>query len=45
MKSKMKKLLMTLTTSICTIMALSISASACAWAHFQPEEPECLKKR
>jgi cyclic lactone autoinducer peptide len=44
MKSEIKKLFITLTSYICTKMAFSISASACSWSTFQPEEPKCLRK-
>lgn len=44
MKSKIVRLFVILATSICTLMALSISASACSWGAYQPEEPKCLRK-
>ncbi len=44
MKSKIKKLVVTLTSCVCTKMAFSVSASACSWNTFQPEEPKCLRK-
>lgn len=44
MKSKVIKLFLNLVTIICTLAALSTSASACYWAMYQPEEPECLRK-
>lgn len=44
MKSKIVRLFVMLATSICTLMALSVSASACNWALYQPEEPKCLRK-
>lgn len=43
MKSKLGKMLITLVAGLCTTMALSISASACIWGFYQPEEPECLR--
>gem|GEM_PF-1237438 len=45
MKSKIIRLFVTLATSICTLMALSVSASACTWCAYQPEEPKCLKNK
>jgi len=44
MKNKINKFFITLTSYVCTKMAFSISASACSWGAFQPEEPKCLKK-
>ncbi|MFL0194370.1 cyclic lactone autoinducer peptide [Clostridium sp. WILCCON 0269] len=44
MKTKFIKILITLSTLICTLMAFTISASACNWGWYQPEEPECLRK-
>jgi len=40
----MKRKMTALIASICTVMALSISASACVFAYYQPEEPEALRK-
>lgn len=44
MKGRIRKLFTVLMASICTAMALSVSASACMWGYYQPEEPECLRK-
>lgn len=44
MKNKINKLVVTLTSNVCTKMAFSVSASACSWSAFQPEEPKCLRK-
>lgn len=44
MKERIRKVFLTVMTSICTIMAVSVSASACTWGYYQPEEPECLRK-
>lgn len=44
MGNSIKKLAVTLTSNICTKMALTVSASACTWSMYQPEEPKCLKK-
>jgi AgrD protein len=44
MKNKIAKVFMTLVAVICTSMALTVSASACFWCFYQPEEPECLRK-
>jgi cyclic lactone autoinducer peptide len=49
MKSKMiigtleKKFIKALVV-VCTMMAATISVSACMWGLYQPEEPECLRK-
>ena len=40
----MKRKMIALISTICTVVALSISASACALAYYQPEEPEALRK-
>ena len=40
----MKRKMTALIASICTVMALSISASACVFGYYQPEEPEALRK-
>lgn len=29
---------------IFTLIATSVSASACIWGTYQPEEPECLRE-
>lgn len=44
MKIKLVKTLITLSTLLCTVMAFTVSASACGWSLYQPEEPECLRK-
>lgn len=44
MKNKINKLFAMITSCICTKMAFSVSASACSWCAFQPEEPKCLRK-
>ena len=43
MKTKIGKLLLGITVSACTMMAISISVSACLFGFYQPEEPKCLK--
>lgn len=43
MNNKMAKLFVTFMASVCTLMALAVSASACTWCAYQPEEPKCLK--
>lgn len=45
MKAKIGKLLLGITASACTLMAISVSASACLFSFYQPEEPECLRKK
>lgn len=44
MIKKINELITTFMASICKTMALSVSASACAWSYYQPEEPKCLSK-
>ncbi|WP_297420185.1 cyclic lactone autoinducer peptide [Clostridium sp.] len=44
MRNQINKLITTITSYICTKMAFSVSASACSWSTFQPEEPKCLRK-
>lgn len=44
MKNKIVKMFMALTAVVCTSMALTVSASACFWSFYQPEEPKCLRK-
>jgi AgrD protein len=44
MTGKLEKKIIQTIAAICTIMAATISASACLWAWYQPEEPECLRK-
>lgn len=43
-KNKVVKLFVSLATLICTLAALSTSASACNWVFYQPEEPKCLRE-
>lgn len=45
MKGKINKVVTQMTTAVCTKMALSVSASACFWDMYQPEEPKCLKDK
>lgn len=45
MKGKINQLATQITTVVCTKMAMSVSASACFWAEYQPEEPKCLKNK
>lgn len=42
MKNPINKTIIKLTANLCTKMALSVSASACALGTYQPEEPKCL---
>ncbi|NLU07623.1 MAG: cyclic lactone autoinducer peptide [Clostridiales bacterium] len=44
MKSKIGKIFITLSALVCTLMAFTVSASACTWGFYQPKEPECLRK-
>lgn len=44
MKRRITKLAVMAVTLVCTLMAVSTSASACLWGCYQPEEPECLRK-
>lgn len=44
MKSKFIRILLSLCVLICTLMAFVVSASACMWGFYQPEEPECFRK-
>lgn len=43
-KNKAIKLFASFATLICTLAALSTSASACTWALYQPKEPKCLRE-
>lgn len=43
MKNIFKILSLKFTSNICTRMALRVSASACSWGLYQPEEPKCLR--
>ncbi|MCY6354794.1 AgrD family cyclic lactone autoinducer peptide [Clostridium sp. ZS2-4] len=40
----MKKIV-SLLAAFFTFFAFSISASACAWSAYQPEEPNCLREQ
>lgn len=44
MVNSIKKVTVSLATNVCTKMAISVSASACSWGLYQPEEPKCLRK-
>jgi hypothetical protein len=44
MKGKIAKSFLAVTACVCTIMALAVSASACLFTLYQPEEPKCLRK-
>ena len=44
MVNGIKKVTVALVTNVCAKMALSVSASACSWGLYQPEEPKCLRK-
>ena len=44
MGNSIKKSVIAVAANLCTKMALSVSASACLWGSYQPEEPKCLKK-
>lgn len=44
MASRLGRKLITVVAAMCTMMALSVSASACMWGAYQPEEPKCLRK-
>lgn len=44
MVNSIKKVTVALVSNVCTKMAYSVSASACAWGSYQPEEPKCLRK-
>ncbi|GEP64513.1 hypothetical protein CBE01nite_22810 [Clostridium beijerinckii] len=43
MNNILRNFLLKLTLNICTRMALRVSASACNWGLYQPEEPKCLR--
>lgn len=45
MKNRLFKGMMMLSATIFTFFAFATSASACAWASYQPEEPECLREK
>ncbi|MDP4089804.1 MAG: cyclic lactone autoinducer peptide [Bacillota bacterium] len=45
MKSKFGRLLLGITASLCTLIALATSASACFFFFYQPEEPAILRKQ
>lgn len=42
MKSKLIKMVITISAALFTFFALSTSASACGLALYQKEEPKCL---
>jgi AgrD protein len=44
LKSRALRLILTLSAAICTFLALTTSASACAVGFYQPEEPKCLNE-
>lgn len=44
MKNKIGKLLLGITASVCSILAISTSASACWFSFYQPEEPAFLQE-
>lgn len=44
MKSKVKKILASITVDLCEKSSKSVSVSACYVGYFQPKEPKCLKK-
>lgn len=44
MKSKALRLVLTLSAAVCTFLALTTSASACAVGFYQPEEPKSLRE-
>lgn len=43
MKSKIVSKLLTLSAAVFTFFAMTISASACTFGCYQPEEPKCLR--
>lgn len=43
MRNIIKRVATLLAVNICSKMALSVSASACSFGLYQPEEPKCLK--
>lgn len=43
MNNILKILSLKFTSNICRRMALRVSASACNWGFYQPEEPKCLR--
>ena len=44
MRNKINKFFAIITSYVSTKMAFSVSASACSWGAYQPEEPKCLRK-
>ncbi len=44
MKKKVFKLFLILGAAIFTLIATTVSAGACWWWAYQPEEPESLRK-
>ena len=43
MKNKLVKNLVTLCATMFTLFAMTVSASACTFSFYQPEEPKCLR--
>ncbi|MDK2933126.1 MAG: hypothetical protein PWP27_936, partial [Clostridiales bacterium] len=43
MKKKLFMLMVTLGASVLTFVAFMVSASACTFGSYQPEEPKCLR--
>ena len=41
----LKKHLFTLIAVLTAFTATSVASSACFWASYQPEEPECLREK
>lgn len=44
MINSIKKISIAFASNICSKMAFSVSASACTWGLYQPEEPKSLRK-
>lgn len=44
MKSKIVKHLALIVSSVLTLLAVSVSVSACTFFSYQPEEPKCLRE-
>ncbi|NRT72439.1 cyclic lactone autoinducer peptide [Clostridium beijerinckii] len=44
MNNTLNMLLTKFMAIICKKMAFKISASACGWSAYQPQEPECLRE-
>lgn len=45
MKNKLVSSLLTLSATVFTFFAMTISASACTFSLYQPEEPKCLREK